>query len=213
MRLSQRLRELVGRGESTEETPPPPATAPTLAPNPTPTPPPAPVISLTVESAYAMLQAFPKDTQDSQRISGLRTALIVTASEKNKSLQQLLTDVLHEKARIHLALQNQEKTHEAQLTEITEAVDALWDKRDKLTEHHQRLTIQAQERMEGLDQLIQCLSIVDEPVIEISSVPKAPVVREADEGPVVLRMRTTPDTNAQPENIERTVNPRRLSSR
>ena len=95
MRLTQRLRELVGRGESTEETPPPPA------------PPPSPVISLTVESAYAMLQAFPKDAQDTQRISGLHTALVVTARERNKSLEQLLTEVLQEKARIHLALQNQ----------------------------------------------------------------------------------------------------------
>ena len=213
MRLSQRLRELVGRGESTEETPAPPATVPMLAPNSTPTPPPAPVISLTIESAYAMLQAFPKDTQDSQRISGLRTALVVTARERNKSLEQLLTEVLQEKSRIHLALQNQEKTHEAQLTEITEAVDALWDKRDKLTEHHQRLTIQAQERMEGLDQLIQCLSIVEEPLIEVPLFPKTTFAREADEGPVVLRMSTSPDVPAEPESTERSNNPRRLSSR
>lgn len=139
-----------------------------------------------------MLNAFPKDTDDAQRLPALRSALAATVEGKNKTLQQLLAEVLQEKARIATVLQNQDKNFDLQLQKITEAVDALWDKRDKLTEHHQRISLQGKERLDGLDQLIQCLSVVEEtPVTTVTlttlTPPKEELVEEDDE-PVVIRM-------------------------
>ncbi|MBB6053356.1 hypothetical protein [Armatimonas rosea] len=168
---------------------------PVASPPPAPVPPPPPAAvpaNVTVEAAYAMLQAFPKETEDAQRLPALRAALAATVEEKNKTLQQLLAEVLQEKARIAGLLQNQDKHFELQVQKITEAVDALWDKRDKLTEHHQRVTLQGKERLDGLDQLIQCLSLTDDTApspmtLTTMTPPKVELVEENDE-PVVIRM-------------------------
>jgi hypothetical protein len=198
MRLSQRLRGLVGRGTASEEVPTEPV-ALSAPPPPIPSPPaPVPVsapatINLSVEAAYAMLHAFPKEAPEQQRLPALRTALSAMAIEKQKTLEQLLAEVLQEKARISQVVQNQDRQFEAQVLKISEAVDALWNKRDKLTEHHQHLALQAEERIEGLDQLIQCLSLTGEPApapisLTEMSVPKTEVVAEEDDGPVIIRM-------------------------
>ncbi len=200
-KLTERIRGLVGRGNTpgddsvAQETVPaelaPPLTATTSQrPDSVPTPASS---NLTVEAAYSMLQAFPKETQDSQRLVALRSALEATAQQKNVPLQQLLAAVLQEKIRIASILQNQDRNFELQLTKITEAVDALWDKRDKLTEHHQRVSIEGKERLEGLDQLIQCLSLTDEAPPSSSTLteltpPKVAVIAEEEEGPVIIRM-------------------------
>ncbi len=167
-RLTERLRDFVGKGNATEAVgslekapivpPLPPAPAPVSAPTTV-----SPMgASVTVEAAYSMLHAFPKDTDDAQRFPALRSALSATLEHKSQTLQQLLAEVLQEKARIASVLQNQNMNFDLQQAKITEAVDALWGKREKLTEHHQRITLQGTERIEGLDQLIQCLSLTDE---------------------------------------------------
>jgi hypothetical protein len=144
-----------------------------------------------------MLQAFPKDTDDAKQLQALRSALATMADEKKKTLQQLLAEVLQEKARIALALQSQEQSFEAQVVKISEAVDALWERRDKLTEHHQRLTLHANERIEGLDSLIQCLSLPEVPVFELTPLEEVAaldvnVVPLVEEGPVVLSSPSLP---------------------
>ena len=55
-------------------------------------------------------------------------------------------------------LHNQERSLETQLANIAEEVDALWEKRDQLTEQHKHIHLQGSERIEGFDQLIHCLS-------------------------------------------------------
>ena len=175
-RLTERLRDFVGKGNATEavgsleKAPIVPPVSPTPAPLPAPVSVPASAnpmgASVTVEAAYSMLHAFPKDTDDAQRFPALRSALAATQENKSQTLQQLLAEVLQEKARIASVLQNQNVNFDLQQAKITEAVDALWGKREKLTEHHQRITLQGTERIEGLDQLIQCLSLTDEAVQE-----------------------------------------------
>ena len=179
-RLTERLRDFVGKGHATEVLEPldkapiapplPPAPAPVSAPLSTPISVPmttSPMgASVSVEAAYSMLHAFPKDTDDAQRFPALRSALAATQENKSQTLQQLLAEVLQEKARIASVLQNQNVNFDLQQAKITEAVDVLWGKREKLTEHHQRITLQGNERIEGLDQLIQCLSLTDEAVQE-----------------------------------------------
>jgi hypothetical protein len=232
-RLTERLRGLVGKGTA-DEAAPPVETAPVTAPAPVapPAPSPSPLgASATVEEAYAMLHAFPKDTEDAQRLTALRAALAATVEAKNKSLQQLLAEVLQEKARVSGILLNQDKNFELQLTKITEAIEALWEKRDKLTEHHQRVTLQGKERLESMDQLIQCLSLADEtpslaPMALLDmSAPKVRVEEPEEEGPVIVRMPmmelrplgeeyAEEPTEPQAEPAEAAINnPRKLYSR
>lgn len=236
-RLTDRLRDFVGKGHP-EEASSPGAKAPAEAATPaaqatTPSPASAMGASMTVEAAYSMLNAFPKDTDDAQRFPALRSALLATLEKKHQTLQQLLAEVLQEKARIASILLNQEKNFDLQQAKITEAVDALWEKREKLTEHHQRITLQGNERISGLDQLIQCLSLPDEATQEPTSLtslfpPKVEVVAPEDDGPVILRMprmelrplgeSPSPDEEAgaepsPPEAEPRPNNPRKLYSR
>ncbi len=176
------------------------------------------MVNLSVEAAYAMLQAFPKDTDDAKQLQALRSALATMADEKKKTLQQLLAEVLQEKARIAVALQSQEQGFESQVAKISEAVDALWEKRDKLTEHHQRLTLHANERIEGLDSLIQCLSLPEVPVFELAPLEEVVAldvnaVPLVDEGPVVLRraepMKQPKSSKAVSEDGEGSSSPNR----
>jgi hypothetical protein len=218
-RLTDRLRGFVGKGASEESSSPeegttevsPPHSRPAVSPAPPAAPMPQASTATTVEAAYAMLNAFPKDTEDSQRLPALRAALAATMEQKSKTLQQLLAEVLQEKARIASVLQTQDKNFDYQLLKITEAVDALWDKRDKLTEHHQRVTIEGKERLEGLDQLIQCLSTAEEsapsPVTLTSMTPPKLELVEEDEGPVVVRM---PMMELRPLGEEHAVEPEPL---
>lgn len=167
-RLTERIRDFVGKGHATGALEPldKAPIAPPLPPAPVPASANPMGASVSVEAAYSMLHAFPKDTDDAQRFPALRSALAATQENKSQTLQQLLAEVLQEKARIASVLQNQNVNFDLQQVKITEAVDALWGKREKLTEHHQRITLQGNERIEGLDQLIQCLSLTDEAVQE-----------------------------------------------
>ena len=200
-RLTERLRDFVGKGQADEAVAPVERAPSEPSPVAAPLPPAAPAnpmgANMTVEAAYAMLHAFPKDTDDAQRLPALRSALAATVEGQNKTLQQRLAEVLQEKVRIAGILQTQDRNLDLQLTKITEAVDALWDQRDKLTENNQRITLQGKERIDGLDQLIQCLSATEEislsPMTLTSlTAPKVEVLSENDEddGPVIVRMPT-----------------------
>ena len=228
-RLTERLRDFVGKGNapeavgSLEKAPivPPLPAAPAPVSVPTTTSPMG--ASVSVEAAYSMLHAFPKDTDDAQRFPALRSALSATLEQRSQTLQQLLAEVLQEKARIAAVLHNQNVNFDLQQAKITEAVDALWGKREKLTEHHQRITLQGTERIEGLDQLIQCLSLTDEATQE--ALPETSVVHipamalrplgealQAAEEIVVEKSASVVEKSA-PATETRPNNPRKLYSR
>jgi len=154
-------------------------------------PPPEPKVevpqepALTVEAACALMKAFPPMPSEERRQAAIRTAILAKAEP-----EAILAEAAQDKARYAAARETQEKLFETQMAQIVAAVDALWEKRDRLTEYHQRALLDVEARLTTLDQLLYCLtheeSAEPEAVAPTAAPMPEPVDEEEDEPMVVV---------------------------
>lgn len=212
-------REVSGKEQSESDeswrSRPPLSTPETVAPPPPPLPEPKVEVAvepaITVEAACALMKAFPTMPSEERRQTAIRTAILAKAEPES-----FLAEAAQEKARYAAARETQEKLFENQLAQIVASVDALWEKRDRLTEYHQRAMLDVEARLTTLDQLIYCLTheetVEPDVVAEVPApLPPEPVEEEEEAMVVVLPFKPSSlEGDEDDEGEARPANRRRL---